>query len=67
VLERTTKALFANAVFTRRTREFARTWNGSGVDTDLVDPDILRETWLSSDPHAPSMSLLQQAWLARQR
>jgi hypothetical protein len=67
VLERRTKALFANAVFTRRTREFARTWNGSGVDGDLVDPDALRETWLSTDPHAPSMSLLQQAWLARQR
>jgi len=65
VLERRTKALFANAVFTRYTREFARTWNGSGVDTDLVDADALRETWLSKDPHAPSMSLLQQAWLAR--
>lgn len=66
VFERSTKALFANAVFRRFTREFARTWNGSGVDTDLVDPDALRETWLSPDPHAPSMSLLQQAWLARQ-
>lgn len=65
VLERRTKALFANAVFTRYTREFARTWNGSGVDTDLVDADALRETWLSKDPHAPSMTLLQQAWLAR--
>lgn len=65
VLERRTKALFANAVFTHHTREFARTWNGSGVDTDLVDPDALRETWLSDDPHAPSMSLLQQAWLAQ--
>jgi asparagine synthase (glutamine-hydrolysing) len=67
VLERRTKALFANAVFTRRTREFARRWNGSGVDTDLVDPEALRDTWLSVDPHAPSMSLLQQAWLAQRR
>jgi hypothetical protein len=65
VLERRTKALFANAVFVRYTKEFARTWNGSGVDTDLVDPDALREIWLSEDPHAPSMTLLQQAWLAR--
>jgi asparagine synthetase B (glutamine-hydrolysing) len=64
ILERRTKALFANAVFTRYTREFARGWNGSGVDTDLVDPDALRDTWLSEDPHAPSMSLLQQAWLS---
>jgi asparagine synthetase B (glutamine-hydrolysing) len=67
ILERRTKALFAHAVFTRYTREFARTWNGSGVDTDLVDPEALRDTWLSDDPHAPSMSLLQQAWLARYR
>jgi asparagine synthase (glutamine-hydrolysing) len=65
VLERRTKALFANAVFVRYTKEFARTWNGSGVDTDLVNPDALREIWLSEDPHAPSMTLLQQAWLAR--
>jgi asparagine synthetase B (glutamine-hydrolysing) len=67
ILERRTKALFANAVFTHRTREFARTWNGSGVNTDLVDPDVLRDIWLSPDPHAPSMSLLQQAWLTQQR
>lgn len=65
VLERRTKALFANAVFTRHTREFARTWNGSGVDTDLVDPEALRDNWLSPTPHAPSMTLLQQAWLSR--
>lgn len=64
VLERRTKALFANAVFTRHTREFARTWNGTGVDTSLVHPEALRDTWLSPTPHAPSMSLLQQAWLA---
>ena len=55
---------FANAVFTRYTREFARTWNGTGVDTDLVDAEALRENWLSPTPHAPSMTLLQQAWLA---
>jgi asparagine synthase (glutamine-hydrolysing) len=65
VLERRSKALFANAVFTRHTREFARRWNGTGVDTDLVDAAALRENWLSETPHAPSMSLLQQAWLAQ--
>jgi asparagine synthetase B (glutamine-hydrolysing) len=65
VLERRTKARFANAVFARYAKEFARTWNGSGVDDDLVDPETLREIWLSDDPHAPSMTLLQQAWLAR--
>lgn len=64
VLERRTKALFANAVFTHHTRDFARHWNGTGVDTALVNPEALRDTWLSPDPHAPSMTLLQQAWLA---
>lgn len=64
VLERRTKATFGNAVFTRYTREFARGWDGSGVDTDLVDPAALRENWLSVAPHAPSMTLIQQAWLA---
>lgn len=67
VLERRSKALFANAVFTRHTRDFARRWNGTGVDTDLVNPEALRDNWLSPTPHAPSMSLLQQAWLAQRR
>lgn len=67
VLERRTKAVFNNAVFTEHTREFARQWNGDGVDPDLVDPEVLRENWLSSFPHAPSMALLQQAWLVTQR
>ncbi|MQA14197.1 MAG: hypothetical protein GEV09_08500 [Pseudonocardiaceae bacterium] len=64
VLERGTKAVFNDALFTEHTREFARQWNGEGVDTALVDPDALRENWLSDFPHAPSMALLQQAWLA---
>lgn len=65
VLERTTKATFTNAVFTEHTRDFARGWTGDGVDPDLVDPEALRDNWLSARPHAPSMSLLQQAWLAQ--
>jgi len=58
VLERSTRAIFTDAVFTEHTREFARQWNGDGVDTDLVDPEALRENWLSASPHAPSMVLL---------
>lgn len=64
ILERRTKAHFANAVFRGYTREFARNWNGAGVDETLVDAEALRENWLSPTPHAPSMTLLQQAWLA---
>ncbi len=67
VLERRTKATFTNAVFTVHTREFARQWNGEGVDPELVDPEVLRDNWLSDFPHAPTMALLQQAWLASRR
>ncbi len=67
VLERRTKAVFNRAVFTEHTREFARQWDGDGVDSELVDPEALRENWLSDFPHAPSMALLQQAWLASRR
>jgi asparagine synthase (glutamine-hydrolysing) len=63
VLERQTKAVFNNAVFTEHTRAFARGWGGDGVDAELVDPDILRAHWLSATPHGPSMALLQKAWL----
>lgn len=64
VLERRTKASFTTAVINTYTREFARHWNGDGVDPDLVDPAVLHEMWLSDRPHAPSTVLLQQAWLA---
>lgn len=64
VLERRSKAVFTHAVFTEHTRGFARAWTGDGVDPALVDPEALRENWLSASPHAPSMTLLQQAWLA---
>lgn len=66
VLERRTKATFNRAVFAGHTREFATGWDGAGVDTDLVDPGALRANWLSPLPHAPSMALLHQAWLAAQ-
>ena len=66
VLERATKAQFTHAVFTEHTRSFARRWDGTGVDTELVDPEVLRDNWLSESPHAPTMTLLQQAWLHAQ-
>jgi asparagine synthase (glutamine-hydrolysing) len=63
LLERSTKAYFNRALFTEHSRSFARNWDGSGVDADLVDPEALRENWLSDLPHSPTMCLLQQAWL----
>jgi asparagine synthase (glutamine-hydrolysing) len=66
VLQRTSKATFERAVFTERGRDFAAQWNGSGVDSDLVDPEVLRDIWLSDRPDGGTMVLMQQAWLASQ-
>jgi Asparagine synthase len=65
VLRRSDKATFNGAAFGVHAREFASTWDGSGVDDDLVDPSVLRQEWLAPRPSATSSALLQAAWLAR--
>jgi hypothetical protein len=64
VLARPTKVYFNDAYAHRHTREFVRGWDGSGLDTDLIDVDALREVW--SDPvlHGGTFQLLHAAWLA---
>jgi asparagine synthase (glutamine-hydrolysing) len=64
VTTRTTKAVFTSGVFREPSRAFARTWDGTGVDPTLVDPELLRATWLAPEPDARSFLLLHQAWLA---
>jgi hypothetical protein len=64
VIERSTKAMFNRAFLGESTREFARSWDGTGVDRDVVDAGRLRAEWLSERPSALSSSLLQSAWLA---
>jgi asparagine synthase (glutamine-hydrolysing) len=64
VLSRPTKAAFNHAHTGDRTREFARTWDGLGVDDTLVDPERLRQVWLSESPTMATGMLLHQAWLA---
>ncbi|PRX45624.1 asparagine synthase (glutamine-hydrolysing) [Prauserella shujinwangii] len=58
------KARFNASRFGPVSREFARAWNGRGVDDRIVDPDALRAAWLSPEPPAATALLLQQAWLA---
>jgi asparagine synthase (glutamine-hydrolysing) len=66
LLARSTKAR-GNEIFWRReSREFARSWDGVGVDHELVDPVALREEWLKPNPRAQSAIPLQAAWLASQ-
>jgi hypothetical protein len=67
VLGRTSKALFNRGFLTNVSRDFAMSWTGRGVDTDLVDPEILRAAWLSDWPPAQSFLLLQAAWLEEHR
>jgi asparagine synthase (glutamine-hydrolysing) len=61
--ERTTKATFNSAFFGDDTRQFATTWDGSGLPAS-VDTAWLRDNWLSHTPHAGTAMLLQRAWSA---
>mgnify|MGYP001225202379 CR=1 FL=1 len=64
VLSRPTKARFNQAHTGSATRDFARTWDGSGVDPELVDVARLRDVWLSDEPTMGTGMLLHSAWLA---
>ena len=62
VVDRSTKAIFTHALWGERSRAFAKTWTGAGVDTELVDIATLRATWASPTPDFRSACLLQRAW-----
>jgi asparagine synthase (glutamine-hydrolysing) len=64
VLARTTKASFNSAFHGQATRAFAQTWDGAGVDPEMVDVDVLRSLWMAGRVHASTTPLLQAAWLA---
>jgi asparagine synthase (glutamine-hydrolysing) len=59
---RRTKGEFGRAIWRSRARAFAEDWDGEGIDTDLVDPDRLREAWLAPNPYFGSSTLLHLAW-----
>jgi asparagine synthase (glutamine-hydrolysing) len=64
VLARTSKAAFNTCYMAAHTRRFAESWDGTGVDEDLVDGEQLRRAWLADWPVPLTGALLQQAWLA---
>lgn len=66
LLLRQSKASFNTAYTGPATREFARSWDGSGVDPELVDIEGLRGVWLSDRPTMATGQLLHSAWLAQQ-
>jgi asparagine synthase (glutamine-hydrolysing) len=63
---RSTKASFTEAAWGPGSREFARQWDGTGLDLALVDPDELRGMWSRPRPDFRSVSPLHAAWLATQ-
>lgn len=65
VLSRTTKAEFTGARWTDRERDFARSWDGAGVDPRYIDAEALRADWLSENPSPRSDFHLHAAWLAQ--
>ncbi|WP_255354503.1 asparagine synthase-related protein [Angustibacter sp. Root456] len=67
VIERRQKTMFNRAYVGEGSRTFAREWDGSGVDHDLVDAERLRQEWLADVPSAISTVMLQSAWLASQQ
>lgn len=64
LVARETKAHFHYAYFRGPSREFARSWDGTGFDPDLVNPEPLRQAWLGRWPRGSSALALQAAWLA---
>jgi hypothetical protein len=64
VMSRTTKAVFTRPYFAADVKEFARSWDGSGLPVTLVQPDVLREIWLRERPDARTGTLLHAAWAA---
>jgi asparagine synthase (glutamine-hydrolysing) len=67
LLARPDKAVFGAAFVGHWTLEFARGWQGRGVDSDVVDPEILKASWLSEPFDFRAALLLQTAWLHQQR
>jgi len=63
-IERSTKASFTEVFYGPISRAFAESWDGTGLDTTLVDPASLRREWSKPRPDFRSLSPLQAAWLA---
>lgn len=64
VLSRESKAGFNRVYAGVHTRAFIDSWDGSGLDEELVDVEALREQWQQPVIHGGTFQLLHQAWLA---
>jgi asparagine synthase (glutamine-hydrolysing) len=66
VITRPDKATFGGALWGPATRAFAKSWDGAGVEPELVDREALRREWLSAEPDFRTALLLHSAWLGSQ-
>lgn len=64
VLRRVAKATFNATALNRHSKEFLRDWDGSGLEPQLVDVDVLRARWAEAAPLPATLPLLQKAWLS---
>lgn len=64
IVQRATKAHFSEVVWGRTTRAFAESWDGRGVDEELVDVEALRSLWIAQRPGYRTLFLQHSAWLA---
>ena len=64
VLERETKAAFQDAFVGQPTRRLVAGWDGSGLDTDLIDVEVLRREWAEDSIDARTYGLIRSLWLA---
>ena len=67
LVQRRTKAEFGMALWGPEARAFSARWDGSGVDPELVDADLLRAAWSERNPPLGAATLLQHAWLQAMR
>jgi len=63
MVTRRTKAFFDEAFIGAQSRSFASAWDGTAVDSTLVDLDRLAFEWQSPRPAVRTALMLQQAWL----
>jgi asparagine synthetase B (glutamine-hydrolysing) len=63
ICARGSKARFDAALWTRQTRDYVGSWDGTGVPEEWVDPTALVAHWREGRPWANSFTLLQAMWL----
>jgi hypothetical protein len=64
VLSRRDKVYTNSVILASATRAFADQWSGRGLDTTLIDTDVIRACWRQEDVPLSSALALQTAWYA---